>query len=492
MRTARLPIHLGVDALWRHAGVAACLLPGCTLVLTGWAQRASGGGVAALAIGGALLLSTPWLAWLAWRARPSDARLDASGMSIDGGPHSGLFVRWDEMARAEVRWLDSTNTTSALALSLRDGQTLTLAVAADPAEVASLHSLAETIRVRLGEAATPPPERADLVSCRGCGAPLVPSDHESIRCSACGADNTLPSSLRERVAAQRVADTTNRSTATAVERLLDQPGVRGTRAALWVATLAAVAAWCLVLVSFRAAGISALDWFLIGSGFFNGWAITFGAFAFARIALARRRALLLLSTTFGARPPTRAGEGPGCRQCGAPLPTGSGAVASCAYCGAQSVLGLDVRPLLERVRGHRTSIEGVLSEQRAERSTWLKLALSASAVALLGAGWLVVQVSVTREFAEDVRRCEADDVEACSKVALAYFNGSAVKQDRAEAYRFNDLACERGHAESCAAQASALRFGWGVTSDLERARKKYERACELGSTKACTDLEDLD
>lgn len=491
MRTARLPIHLGVEALWRHASVTACLLPGCTLVLTGWAQRSSGVGLASLAVGGALLLSTPWLSWAAWRARPSDGWLDAGGMHIDGGPHDGLFVRWADMARADVR-RDDTNHATVLLLTRKDGRSLLLASTADPSEVASLQSLAETIRVRLGETATPPAEHADLALCRGCGAPLVPSDRESIRCSACGAENALPTSLRERVAAQRIADTTNRSTAAAVARLLAQPGVGRTRAALWIATLAAVAAWCLVLISFRAAGLSALDWFLIGSGFFNGWALTFGAFAFARIALARRRALLLLSTTFGARPPTRAGEGPGCRQCGAPLPTESGAVASCAYCGAQSVLGLDVRPLLERVRDHRTSIEGVLSEQRAERSTWLKLALSASATALLGAAWLVVQVSVTRELAEDVRRCEAEDGEACSKVALAYFNGSVVKQDRAEAYRFNDLACARGHAESCAAQASALRFGWGVTSDLEKARKKYERACELGSTEACTDLDDLD
>ncbi len=486
MKSARLPIQLGVDTLWRQAAVAACFLPGCTLVLTGWPARASGTGVASLLTGGLLLLATPWAVWLAWRARPSDARLDAEGMRIDGGPHDGLLVRWQEMARAELRPFGEAD---CLELTLKSGRSLPLAEATDASERASLRSLGETLRVRLGETAPPPPEHADLALCHHCGAPLVPTDQAAIRCSACGSESPSPPALRERVAAQRAASAGQRSTEQAVARLLEQPGVKRTRVTLWLATAASAAAWCLVLLSFRAAGLAGMDWFLIGSGFLNGWAFTFSAFAFSRIALARRRALLLLSTTFGARPPSRAGEGPGCRNCGAPLPMDADTIARCAYCGSQNVLGLDVRPLLERVRDHRVTIDGLLAEQRAERITWLKLGLAAAVVALLGGGWLTVQVSVTREFAEDLRRCEADDAVACGKVALAYFNGSAVKQDRARAFRFAGRACAGGLGESCADQASAYRFGWGVPMDAEKARSKYEQACKLDYEQACAELE---
>ncbi|MCU0654983.1 MAG: sel1 repeat family protein [Polyangiaceae bacterium] len=492
MRSVRLPVHLGVDALWRKAGVAASLLPGVTLTATGLLAGFPGPGGLQVLVGGVLLLVAPGMAWLAWRARPSDALLDSEGVRIEGGAHDGLLVRWQDMARVKSGWADDMNVTHRLEVALRSGQTLVLAEATDTAEIASLRSLHETIRVHLGEAAEPPPSRADLALCRGCGAPLVPGDQPTVRCRACGAENPVAPALRERVAAQRAADQAQRSTAQAVEQLLQQPGVQGSRGALLLAALASAAAWALVLVSFRAAGLPSLDWFLIGSGFFSGWSLTFAAYSFARIALARRRALLVLSTTFGARPPSRQGEGPGCRNCGGPLPTDSGAVARCAYCGAQSVLGIDVRPLLERVRGHQGSIEDLLAAQQAERSTWLKLGLAASAAALLGGAWLGIQLSVTREFAEDLRRCEAGSGAACSKVALSYFNGSAVKEDRARAFKYREVACGKKIAEACGDMAAAYRFGWGVPQDRSKARASYEQACKLGHQESCKDLEGLD
>ncbi len=147
---------------------------------------------------------------------------------------------------------------------------------------------------------------------------------------------------------------------------------------------------------------------------------------------------------------------------------------------------------MERVRAHRASIDDLLGGQRAERAKWLKLGAGAFVVALLGGGWLLVQVSVTRELSADTRRCDAGDRVACSKVALAHFNGSAVKQDRAKSFQYFERACALGHAESCSDQASALRFGWGVAKDLAGARAKYEQACKLGHQKACAELEALD
>lgn len=490
MESVRLPLHVGVDSLWRIAGAAGSFLPGVMLVIIGMSKGFPGDGGPAMMAGLALLIAAIVLTWLAIKSRASDVRLGPDGLHIEGGPLDGRFVRWDQIAQAKLQWSDS-HVVQALELVGRDGQTLELAGAVDLAEIASLRALHQTIQGRLAEAAEPPPQRVDAALCRGCGAPLVPEDQPVVRCRACGTDNSMPPALRERVAAQRTADQALHATADGVRRLLVQPGASATHRALFGAGVASAFAWSVVLVAYLNVGVSSLDSFALGSGFFSGWCLTFAAFAFARIAMARRRALLLLSTTFGARPPSRHGEAPGCRQCGAPLPL-VGVVARCVYCGTQSVLGIEVSPLLERVQSHKGSIEELLAELRAERGSWYKFAFGAVVIALVGGFWLFAQISVAKEFARDLKQCETGDATACHRVARTYFNGSTVKEDRTRSFHYYGLACTRGHAESCGEQGAAFRFGWGVPQNVDEARSKYAQACKLGHAESCENLKEIE
>jgi len=491
MSGVRLPLHVGVDALWRSAGVSALLLPGAVLLAVGahLAAHEQGGGVL-IALGAVALLIGLVLLVYAWFARASDAVLGPEGIRIEGGRHGGIALRWEEIAGTTLRTGDM-HTVHTLSLVTRTGQTLVLAEAVDVAEIASLRSLCQTLQAKLGEKPEPMPRRADLACCTRCGAPLLPTDQPVIRCGACDTTNPVAPGVRERVAAQRAADRTIQATSAAIQRLLEQPGAMGASAALIVAGTTSALIWGAVAAAYLTVGAEALDAFAVGVGFLSGWVFTFAFFAFARIALARRRALLVLSTTFGARPPARAGESPGCRQCGAPLPTDSGVLACCVYCGTQSVLGMNVRPLLRRVQEHGGSIEQLLHEQAAERSSWIKLGLGGVVAALIGGFVLMAHISVARDFANDRARCEQGIADACADVGRSYSVGSSVKEDKAAAFRYRGLACDRGHAESCRDQAFQLELGIGVPRDQEQAKNKYEKACQLGFRKACDELKEV-
>lgn len=491
MRTVRLPLHIGVDALWRVAWVSALLFPGIVLVITSMHLGADDSRRIVIGVIGALaILIGGLLIFYAWSARASDALFGSEGIRIEGGRHGGIALRWEEMASTSLG-ADEMALGHRLQLSTRNGHALILAEAVDVAEVASLQALHETLRARLGEQPEPLPRHADVPCCSRCGAPLPPTDQPVISCAACGMSNPVDPRLRERVAMQRTADQSQQATSMAIERLLDQPGASAASMSLGVAAFVSALVWGAVGVAFAIVGSEALDAFALGVGFFNGWVFTFALFGFARIALARRRALLVLSTTFGARPPSRAGEVPGCRQCGAPLPTGGSVLVRCIYCGTQSVLGLNVRPLLRRVQEHGHSIEKLLSEQASERWTWIKLGTAGIIAALIGGFVLLVQMSVAREFAQERKQCEQGVVQACARVGLSYSTGGAVREDKAAAFRYHQLACNGNHAESCRDLAFQLELGIGVARDTEQAKAHYDKACRLGFAKACEERKEL-
>jgi len=492
MRTVRLPLHLGVDALWRAAGVSALLFPGVVLVVTsvhleaGHPNRLGLGaiGLVAIVLGAALVL-------YAWWSRASDAVFSPEGIRIEGGPHAGTTLRWDEIASARMH-SGEMSVFHELLLSTRNGETFVLAEAADVAEIASLKALQQTLQARLGEEPEPLPRRADVACCSRCGAPLLPTDQPVISCNACGTVNHVDSGLRERVAMQRSADQTLRVTSMAIQKLLDQPGAKGASMTLIAASIVCGVVWGAVGAAYSIVGSDALDWFTLGVGFFNGWSFTFALFGFARIALARRRALLMLSTTFGARPPVRPGDAPSCRQCGAPLPVGSGVLVCCVYCGTQSVLGLNVRPLLQRVQEQGNSIDKLLAEQAAERSSWIKLGVGGIIAALFGGLLLTAQIGEAHEFANDRKQCNKGIGKACAEVGSNYYVGATVREDKAASARYYRLACDRDHAESCRDLAFQFELGIGVPRDGEQAKTYYDKACRLGFLKACDQRKEMD
>ncbi len=488
-RSVRLPLHVGVDSLFRAGLALAMLVPGASLAVGGVLGLVAGeGGVGRLVVGVLVVACALLAAAFAWSSRASDVVLDDAGVMVDGGEYDGQHLAWGALAAVEVKNADRDDVDHYLHLRAHDGRRWVID-AADPVERASLGALAGTLRARLGELDEPPPTRADVATCRGCGAPVPPSDRHEVRCEACGTVNAVAPELRQRVAAQRAADETRRATADAVRELLDQPGAKRASGTAALAAIVALVGWGAVVTAWAWMGLRSLDWFGLGLGVFTGWALTFAAFAFARVSLARRRALQVLTSTFAARPPARPGASPGCRSCGAPLAESGSVVVRCGYCDVESVLGLGVRPILRQVAAHRGSVEDLLRDQRAERGRWVKLALLALAATAAGGFWSVVQVAVSREVAEARARCEGGSAAHCFELANGYVGGGVVKKDDAAAVRYYGLACDGGHAEACRDLAVHLEMGWGVAADAEGAREKRERACELGFQKACEELQ---
>jgi uncharacterized Zn finger protein (UPF0148 family) len=485
-----MPLHVGVDALWRTAWASALLVPSVLVLASAPTSedRALLVVVGLLGLAGALLLLV-----LAYLARASDAVLAPDALHIEGGAHGGVSLHWHELAHVELR---GTRRPDEQDLSLwvrtKQGQELCLAEAARELEKDSVRALHETLLGVLGASGGDAPPRADLARCPQCGAPLSPTDQPSVRCGACGTISPTPAALRERVAAQRQIEATAGSTSEAVGRLLAQPGARRAVVGLLAASAASGAVWATVFASFFSVGYGELGGFEIGSGIFCGLTAAFASFAFARISIARRRALLVLCTGFGARPARAPGEAPGCRECGAPLPTTAGVVARCVYCGAESVLGVNVRPLLERTKRHATNIAALLATQDRERKDWRHLGIGAAVVALLGGGWLVVHAEVAREFVATREQCEDGDAEACFRTGSDYALGVSVAKDEEKAVGYFERACDDDHAEACGDLGLRTHYGWGTERDEAAGRTLLTKSCKLGHEKACEDLEELD
>ncbi|MBW2526890.1 MAG: sel1 repeat family protein [Deltaproteobacteria bacterium] len=489
MRKVRLPLHLGVDSLWRTAAASALLVPslvfaggGVVLVLEDY------DGGARIFIGLIGFILSLILLGLAWYARASDVALDDAGLAVEGGWHGGVKLGWDQVGKVLLHNRDKPDSDLLLEVRTKTGKKYFLAEAADDSEKASVRALYETLAAKVGQAKKAPVRNAEVSTCTNCGAPLVPSDAEQVRCASCGAHNAMQASVRERVAAHRAAAQAVRSTASAVEKLLDQPGARWASGAWFAAMVGSALGWLPVVAAYLLVGVHSLGWFEVGIGFFNGWVFTFTFFAFARVFVARRRALHVLSMTFGARPPEQPGQSPGCRTCGAPLPVDGTVVVHCAYCASENVLGMNVRPLMRKVKAHRGSIEDVLREQRSERFRWMGLSLGGLIATLVGVFWLLVAVAMAYGVAQERASCEAGDAQACFELGGNYAGGGTVDQDDEAAFRYFSKACDGGHAEACNDVAERLDGGWGTERDADAARAKRQQSCKLGFEPACKAL----
>lgn len=488
MKSVRLPLYLGADALWYAAAASALVLPGGILSAAGGYALAQGqGGLLWLLVGVPAVLLGLGCVVLAWAARVSDVVLDAHEIRVEGGAHDGVVVPWSKLARVSLE----DHADARLTLHTTESAYVVAEVSSQ-SERASVKALHRTLAATLGEQLEPPPTAAEIATCAGCGAPLVPDDHPVLRCRSCGRDNPVAAQLRDRLGAGRAAARATVDTSAAVKRLLDQPGATRAGVILVLASLGVTAGWAAVTFAYQQTGVGSLDGFSIGVGIVNGWALTFACFSTARIALARRRALIVLATTFGARPPRAPGQGPGCRRCGAPLPTTAGIVARCVYCGTESVLETNIAPLVERVRDHQGSIADLLASTRSERWLWAKLGIAAAAATVLASVGVASQLSVAREVADNARRCETGARDACFRLATSYAVGSVVREDKETAYRLYARACDLGHAEACRERALCDELGIGAPQDVEKAKNAYARACELGFDKACAERRELD
>jgi hypothetical protein len=426
----RIPLQLGNSAVLGRLRASALFLPSLVFVfawiaIPGWigAQfedetlaEVAGilGFVPGLVVAVLAIVSMAFASEGADDARrqaPSDLELSAAGVRVHGGPHDGVSLKWDELTDAVVeknaeseagamlrffaailrllRLSAVARRVNADPYELRVGKRV-LGIAVREDEVESLRLLAQTL-VALGKLRTTPadqlapaPTAPDVISCASCGGAAPPADADTVSCRFCGSAVAMPQALRERIRAHDQVKGGARLERT-IRRLLDQPGASVAGRWLSIGSFAMRLGWPLASLALGTlVVVHALEqdqWpriVLVDPAPFPivrdlALASALAAICFFGVAIAldayfaNRRALRLLTFDFGATPPSRPGEGWGCRVCAAPLPAGDRILARCAYCSAENVLGIDLRMQGARTQAQASSVGDALRHRRRAR-----------------------------------------------------------------------------------------------------------------------------
>jgi hypothetical protein len=518
----RLPLQVGTTSLWSVARAAATLVPSLVLLLGAvLALMEKVGGIALFGgvLGVYFLVYSVAHIVRAWRTRASDAVLGSAKLSFQGGAQHGLELDWTAIDgdKTEAQTVDEARLTMKkifgdffflamssllsnklelapedkvpvrrLELHARDGRSWMLAEAEHPAEQRSLDALLGSIQAKLG-----PPKRRDAKSsqqvlcCQSCGAPQKPTDAAAVTCPYCQATTPIPEDVRQRVAAHRTVAQAQQTMVTVVEKLLHQPGAQRASVVLVILTILAALLWVPLVGSLFLIGITNAGVFEVGWALVAGVMGVLAFFILARAALARRRALRLLTSGFGARAPSDEQSGYACRRCGGPLPESQQLVARCGYCDADNILGVDLRSEVAPTKEHELSLAEALEAQKRERRGWLLASVGAFVIMAIFAIMVAASVSMSLEHTEQIRRCEAEDAEACLDVARDFSLGISVAENDEKAIEYEEKACELGNGEACNDLSTRYQYGWGVMELIEEAQKYRDRSCKLGFAEAC-------
>lgn len=84
--------------------------------------------------------------------------------------------------------------------------------------------------------------------------------------------------------------------------------------------------------------------------------------------------------------------------------------------------------------------------------------------------------------------CNANEYEACQKVARRYAQGTGVETDLDQAVSLLQRACENNHYDACRLLAHHYTRGAGVPRDSERARSLNRLSCEHDVAEACASV----
>lgn len=518
MSAVRLPLQIGTTSLWSLARAAGALVPSLIVLAAGGLSLAGygGGWVTYLLTGLVMLAYTSVHAIRAWRTRPSDAVLDQAGLRLEGGSQSGLQLAWTdidpEQTRAETsreaHWtargmlslifalwlLNKAEVHEAdrvpvrrLQLVARDGRTWDLAEADRPAEAESVDALLGSIHAKLlPSSPRAAPTHHEVIECPRCGAPVPPADTEAVECRYCSSSTAMPAAVRERLSAHRAMATSRVRVTQLVDRLLRQPTARWTSAVLWAAAVACLVSWAGVLVGLWIRGPTRVGIFEVSWAMSAGLCATVAVFIVARAALANRRALHLLASGFGARPPRDPSEAYSCRRCAGPLPATESLVVQCVYCDADNLLGTDLRHEVEPTEAHQWNLEQVLRSRRKERLGWLLGSLGALALVALSGLMAMTAVEEARQFEAVRLECQGGSASACYSLAVDYERGNSVTENLDLAFEAYQRSCELGHGEACSEVGDWYYTGRGeVFEDEEQAEAYRIRACKLGFEEAC-------
>ena len=352
----------------------------------------------------------------ALRTRASDLIVDPEGVVVDGGRLHGTRVLYAELTppyvdveRKTERRLSIVRIATFLVpgvrtvfrdvsvtrlLLFRNGERLVVGESDRDIEADSFEAARATMQAvaedrRYVEQA--PTISAKVIACHMCGAAVIPEDAPFVVCRYCHAQVVLDLAVRGQAAAALALEQGRETELRIVAKLLAQQRARRAtsgcsrslssccgrygRSGCGSSSRASATGFCRWLPSIssswpcRCRRSSA-----VSSSPAPGW----------RIA----GALALLTLGFGALAPRKQGELSRCRCCQGPLLDGSaGSVARCRYCHAENIVGVNLRPTVDRVRAAEKSLAPALHRRTIEKSLWS--AASVTAVFMLIAwGWL--------------------------------------------------------------------------------------------------------
>jgi predicted RNA-binding Zn-ribbon protein involved in translation (DUF1610 family) len=325
-----------------------------------------------------------------------------------------------------------------------------------------------------------PPRTVDLLRCTGCGATVIPEDADHATCRFCGAATPLPSELRERFREISARAALRKETSRLIARIVAQPSSRGATFAVLAAAAVAAIVWLgsVVMVS-RAIWIGDAD----ASMGIRAGLLVLGASAVALFVaggyLVRRASVRAAALDFGALPPAREGDPPGCHDCGAPLAVLREALAAaCAYCGATSIVGLRIPRPAHPLETAKRSLEETLGQQATTLRAWRRATVVVLPVVALIGSCTAEDVFDPSPDRRALRRCD-------HAAAICYWEGTSAS-DPAVQERYTRAACALDHAEGCMKLGAWLHVGTlGRPPDPAAARPFLERACALGHPDAC-------
>ena len=77
---------------------------------------------------------------------------------------------------------------------------------------------------------------------------------------------------------------------------------------------------------------------------------------------------------------------------------------------------------------------------------------------------------------------------ACGNLAIQYYKGFGVRQDKSKALHYFKKACGLGSADSCASVGGSYLLGEGTKKDFKLAKSYYEKSCEMQFGLGCFGL----
>lgn len=500
----RLPLQIGIQALYSLAVASAMLIPSTIallatlflLVLKGGfiiALLVSQGWVVALGIvAGEVILILRGINHLrlVLRTRAADVFFDDDGLAIDGGRMHGTAIRWTECREIREEAFDRDEIARTRAVVVRtDGSTVTLAEAAEETELASLRALVESVRARLQPDAIPDvpvEEPPDLLRCPACAAPTSPVDAAETTCAFCAAAVPIPAALRDKLRATEEVLGTSKVSAPLLAKLLAQPSAHRAMVLSIIAGLPIAAMWLLAVgfgfVLYRHHGLLARNVLLLSA---TAMVTIVAVYLLLRFWFVNRKALAVIALHFGAFPPAKPGAPWTCRGCSAPLPAArSGLLARCPYCGADNVQGIDLRPRAAGARRERVTLEATFKSREQERRTYARRAAVALAVLPLSiAGFVIAAEPMTRE-TKLLVACDRGALASCRELGHYYLEVPTYDGDGAR--QAFDRACTRGDQDACMDLGDLL--GRGDERDLARGLDLLTKGCDRGHAGSCGKL----